>query len=414
MPPAAAAVRFPALAARAGAMPWVFLNRNSLVALPSEPKDWIQLTRGGSTENDTFDGRRYVYDLQKMVDSVNARAKDGVLLAGDPEHLHLDTATHGRPVDAYAWFDRAELRNGPLGPAIWVHVSEWTPLGAEKVRNKYVRYASPVFPYPADGKTITDIESVGFVLVPNMKLPQVMNRAGQGDPTMDPMQALAEIAAQLGLGADATPEKVVEAVKAFVAADAAEPGEPNAAAPALVQTVQANRLALAKTLGVTGKVTGAKLLEGANARLVALGSEAAKVPALTADLAAANARLADADKAGKQAKVDAAWERNRARITPAAEAAARKHCELDPDAFEQVWKDMPVLANSNNAAAEAAARAAADKARGAGGNGATQVDVPAEARELVQDAQRNGRRMTFVEAVNKVYAKHGIDPATRK
>lgn len=73
---------------------------------------------------------------------------------------------------------------------------------------------------------------------------------------------------------------------------------------------------------------------------------------------------------------------------------------------------MPLLANAaGNAAAEAAAREAALKARG-GATGA-EVDIPAEARALVTEALRNGRKMNFVDAVNQVYKKHGIDPAVR-
>lgn len=385
---------------RAGGTPWVTLARNSVVALPSEPKEWLQLTRGGAIEDDTVDGRKYKFDLEAMVRNVNARAAAGVYMAGDPEHLHLDTPLHGRPVDAYAWFDRLELRPSPNGPQIWAHVLEYTPPGAEKIRNKLVRYVSPVFPPPADGKTITDIESVGFVLVPNMKLPQVMNRAGQGASPMDPLQALAEIAAQLGLPANTDPQKIVDAVTAWAQANGAQ------------TEVQANRAKLAETLKADPKATVATLLRNAAEQVVALESKAAQVPALQADLAKANDAIKGHETAEKTAKIESAWDRNKARIAPAAEAAARKHCEQDPDGFEAVWKDMPLLANRPESEAEKTAREAAEKARNARGAKPepSDIDVPREAREIVREAARNGRRMAFSDAVAQVRAKHGIKP----
>lgn len=102
--------------------------------LPNEVRIWKV---GVNTD---LNGYNVLWDAKAAEMVMAAYAKHGVRLTWDLEHLSLDDEALNYDPDARAHCD-LELRNGEL----WATNIEWTPDGAERLRNGTQRYPSPAF-----------------------------------------------------------------------------------------------------------------------------------------------------------------------------------------------------------------------------------------------------------------------------
>ena len=134
-------------------------------------------------------------------------AQRGVDLVVDYEHQTLK----GVEAPAAGWVKELKLEGGSI-----VAVVEWTPRGAEYLKNKEYRYLSPVVNVrKTDGKAI-GLHSLALTNTPAIEnmTPIVNSDNFEGGQTYMDMQKLAAL---LGLGPDATEEQITEALQAMAA-----------------------------------------------------------------------------------------------------------------------------------------------------------------------------------------------------
>jgi phage I-like protein len=132
--------------------------------------EWIPLVPSGDADGlvQALDGRKFSNkNPQAVVDAFNNDPRD---LPLDWEHSTEVRAPEGKTAPAAAWIDRMEIRGAG---EIWGHVREWTPKGAESLRNKEYRYISPAFLFEKATKLITDIISAGLVNRPALSMPAI-------------------------------------------------------------------------------------------------------------------------------------------------------------------------------------------------------------------------------------------------
>ncbi len=134
-------------------------------------------------------------------------AQRGVDLVVDYEHQTLK----GVEAPAAGWVKELKLEGGSI-----VAVVEWTPRGAEYLKNKEYRYLSPVVNVrKTDGKAI-GLHSLALTNTPAIEnmTPIVNSDNFEGGQTYMDMQKLAAL---LGLGPDATEEQITEALQTMAA-----------------------------------------------------------------------------------------------------------------------------------------------------------------------------------------------------
>lgn len=134
-------------------------------------------------------------------------ARKGVDLVVDYEHQTLK----GVEAPAAGWVKELKLEGGNIVAAV-----EWTPRGAEYLKNKEYRYLSPVVNVrKADNKAV-GLHSLALTNTPAIEhMTPIVNSDNfeGGQENMD-LQKLAQL---LGLGPDATEEQIMEALKAMAA-----------------------------------------------------------------------------------------------------------------------------------------------------------------------------------------------------
>ncbi len=180
--------------------------------------EWIPLIPAGE-KIDALDGRKFTNpEPQAVIDAFNADPRD---LPVDWEHATETLAPEGHQAPAAGWIDRMEVRDGG---AIWGHVKEWTPRGAESLKNKEYKYISPAFLFKKASKAIIEIVSAALVNRPALNMPALARRiadrekptaAARGKSTelnMDP-ETLQILAAELGLEDGATEEAVLSSIR---------------------------------------------------------------------------------------------------------------------------------------------------------------------------------------------------------
>ena len=134
-------------------------------------------------------------------------AQRGVDLVVDYEHQTLK----GVEAPAAGWVKELKLEDGNI-----VAVVEWTPRGAEYLKNKEYRYLSPVVNVrKTDGKAI-GLHSLALTNTPAIEnmTPIVNSDNFEGGQKYMDMQKLAAL---LGLGPDTTEEQITEALQAMAA-----------------------------------------------------------------------------------------------------------------------------------------------------------------------------------------------------
>lgn len=134
-------------------------------------------------------------------------AQRGVDLVVDYEHQTLK----GVEAPAAGWVKELKLEDSQIKAVV-----EWTPRGAEYLANKEYRYLSPVVAVRKTDNKATGLHSLALTNTPAIEgmTPIVNSDSFEGGQQNMDMQKLAEL---LGLGVDATPEQIEEALAALVA-----------------------------------------------------------------------------------------------------------------------------------------------------------------------------------------------------
>lgn len=157
------------------------------------------------------DGREYLNNDPAGI--VNYFTNREVDLPFDWLHSTELKAPRGEEAPASGWGKFGTMAARPDG-SIWINV-EWTPRGAEAVKNREYRYISPVYLCDA-AMTIRGISSVGLTNKPNVFIPALnaeqTNQQDKGG-CMDLAALIMALAAILGLPNTATAEQVVAACK---------------------------------------------------------------------------------------------------------------------------------------------------------------------------------------------------------
>jgi len=235
-------------------------------------------------------------------------ARRGIDLVVDYEHQTLK----GVEAPAAGWVKELKLENGHIQAVV-----EWTPRGAEYLKNREYRYLSPVVSVrKTDGK-VTELHSLALTNTPAIEhmAPIVNSESYEMEEVQNmDMQKLAEL---LGLGPEASEEEILEALKTVLA----EHKSLKEGRQAERETVVANKAvcellglkAGAPTEDVTAKIMELKggTIDGVNvlAELKALKEQAAQREAEEA--------VALALKAGKITAAQRDWARSYALDNPA-------------------------------------------------------------------------------------------------
>lgn len=134
-------------------------------------------------------------------------AQRGVDLVVDYEHQTLK----GCEAPAAGWVKELKLEDGRITAKV-----EWTPRGAEYLKNREYRYLSPVVNVRKSDRKAVGLHSLALTNTPAIKgmTPIVNSESFEGgQDTMD-MQKLARL---LGLDAEATEEQIEQALSAVMA-----------------------------------------------------------------------------------------------------------------------------------------------------------------------------------------------------
>ncbi|EMH4029445.1 peptidase [Serratia marcescens] len=157
--------------------------------------DWLPMLPIGSFSG--RDGRSWITNEPEAVIAASLQYNK---LPFDMEHATELKGPQGDPAPAYGWITDLKID----GDQIWARV-EWTPEGAALIQGKKYLYYSPAFHFTADG-LVTKLSSVGLTNKPNLFVPALNSENTD-------MKLPEQIAAALGLGADATIESGVTAIQ---------------------------------------------------------------------------------------------------------------------------------------------------------------------------------------------------------
>lgn len=159
--------------------------------------DWLPMLPIGPFKG--RDGRSWITNEPEAVIAASLQYSE---VPFDMEHATELKGPQGDPAPAYGWITDLKIN----GDQIWARV-EWTPEGAALIQGKKYRYYSPAFYYTADG-LVTKLSSVGLTNKPNLFVPALNSENTD-------MKLPEQIAAALGLGAEATVDAGVTAIQSL-------------------------------------------------------------------------------------------------------------------------------------------------------------------------------------------------------
>lgn len=189
-------------------------RRVMLSQMPNTPPKEFRIFRAGVNHTEKGD---YVFDAKSARDIMqhfNERGVDGMIdlehLSNDDEHPNYDPDARG----AY----RLAMRGGDL----WAVNVSWTPEGEQRIKEKRQRYISPTFYVDKDGR-ITGLHNIAICANPATHniapLIAASKKSGLKIAALavevSQMEELKKIAAQLGLGEEATLEDILAAIDAL-------------------------------------------------------------------------------------------------------------------------------------------------------------------------------------------------------
>ncbi len=249
-------------------------------------------------------------------------AQRGVDLVVDYEHQTLK----GVEAPAAGWVKELKLEDGQIKAVV-----EWTPRGAEYLKNKEYRYLSPVVNVRKADNKATGLHSLALTNTPAIEgMNPIVNSENYtqnvegGKNHMD----MKKLAALLGLGEDATEEQIMGALKACIDENKALKEEKQ---PPAEENAIANK-AVCELLGLKAGALAADV----SAKIMELKSGVIDGINVVEELKALKAQNAqrDADesvtvalKAGK--------------ITPAQKEWAKNYALSDPKGFETFVEKAP-------------------------------------------------------------------------
>lgn len=167
--------------------------------LPTE----ILLIPAGRIETRPHDRRAgWINDAPAEVIANTLALKADLII--DYEHSSLHLRDKGEPIPAAGWIKTVFERAG----AIWGRV-EWTPRGAEFLRNREIRFISPMFEAAKATGRVLRLRGAALTNDPALYMTAIAS-AQTGDQNMD----MTAILNQLGLKADASADDVLAKLKA--------------------------------------------------------------------------------------------------------------------------------------------------------------------------------------------------------
>ena len=142
--------------------------------------------------------------FRTIQDGITKRGVDVVI---DYEHQTLG----GGEAPAAGWVKELKLEDGCIKAVV-----EWTPRGAEYLKNREYRYLSPTIHVRKSDNKVTGLHSLALTNTPAIEgmAPIVNSDTFEGGQVFMDLKQLAEL---LGLGEDVTEEQILEAVKACLA-----------------------------------------------------------------------------------------------------------------------------------------------------------------------------------------------------
>lgn len=163
--------------------------------------EWIHLAPNGAIE--TFDGRG-PYEIQDPQAVIEASFAARGEIEIDVNHASFTAAKAGGEAPARGWITEMQSRDD----GIWGRV-RWTAVGEQLVADRAYRRISPVFQVASPDKPIvTAILNASLVNRQNLRGLTALNHEQE-----EPMGFLGKLAAYLGLGADASEDQIMAAVK---------------------------------------------------------------------------------------------------------------------------------------------------------------------------------------------------------
>lgn len=251
----------------------------------------------------------------------NQIAQRGVDLVVDYEHQSLK----GVEAPAAGWVKELKLEDGQIKAVV-----EWTPRGAEYLKNKEYRYLSPVVNVRKVDSKATGLHSLALTNTPAIEgMAPIVNSENYsnvegGEKHMD----MKKLAALLGLGEDATEEQIMEALKTCIDENKALKEEKQ---PPTEENVVANK-AVCELLGLKAGAPAAEV----SAKIMELKGGVIEGINVVEELKALKAQNANRDaeeavtlalKAGK--------------ITPAQKEWAKNYVLSDPKGFGTFVEKAP-------------------------------------------------------------------------
>lgn len=247
-------------------------------------------------------------------------AQRGVDLVVDYEHQTLK----GVEAPAAGWVKELKLEDGQIKAVV-----EWTPRGAEYLKNREYRYLSPVVNVRKADNKATGLHSLALTNTPAIEgMTPIVNSANfeGGQNNMD-MKKLAEL---LGLGEDATEEQIVKALEACIAENKALKEEKQ---PPADDNMVANK-AVCELLGLKAGAPAADV----SAKIMELKGGVVDGINIAEELKALKAKNAqrDADEAVTMAL-------KAGKITPAQKEWAQSYALSDPKGFGAFVEKAPQI-----------------------------------------------------------------------
>lgn len=249
-------------------------------------------------------------------------AQRGVDLVVDYEHQTLK----GVEAPAAGWVKELKLEDGQIKAVV-----EWTPRGAQYLKNKEYRYLSPVVNVRKADNKATGLHSLALTNTPAIEgMAPIVNSENYtqnvegGENHMD----MKKLAALLGLGEDATEEQIMEALKACIDENKALKEEKQ---PPAQENVVANK-AVCELLGLKAGAPAADV----SAKIMELKGGVINGINVVEELKTLKAQNAqrDADEAVTMAL-------KAGKITPAQKEWAKNYALSDPKGFGTFVEKAP-------------------------------------------------------------------------
>ncbi len=301
-----------------------------------EVPEWIHLLPTAKGSIQTVD-RRGPYAVEDAEAIIAASFADQTKLQIDENHAQDLKSAKGDPSPARGWITAMQAR----ADGIWGKV-EWTAAGRALVADKAYRAISPVVLHTRANQVMAILRA-SLVNVPNFKNLVSLNQE-------QPMDAMAQMAAALGLAEGASVEDILAAIKAL------KDKKPDGDAPALQAALQSAMSEIGVALGVAADakpeavVAAAQLAKGGKDSLVALQ---AQVTSLTTQL---NSMQGDGKREAAERFIDKAIADRRAGVNAQNRAAMISLHQSDPATAEALVNGMPMLTTTGTVQAPPVAK----------------------------------------------------------